>query len=71
MKFTKNLMNFQSWHVGQKIISRKKAHEDKVINYTLKIKLKVLGWVVNFQIKLQVFPQNPNMKKLQLEEQKR
>jgi len=57
-------MNIQRWHVGQKIISSKKAHEDEIINYPLKLNATSFGRIFYLQVKLKILPQQPNVQKL-------
>jgi hypothetical protein len=62
-----HLIDLQSWQVRKKIIAHKKAHKHKVIYNSLKIDLK--RRFDNLQIKLQILPQGPNIKKLPIQTQ--
>lgn len=47
-----NLMNCQRWSVGKKIISHKEAHEDEIVNYSLKVVLEILRRIINSHVEL-------------------
>jgi hypothetical protein len=46
----------------QKIIANEEAHEDKIINQSFEVHFE--SWVRYGQVKLQVLPQGPDVKKL-------
>ena len=57
-------MNFQRRCVWEKVISYEEAHEDEIVDNPLKVELEILGGIGYLQVEVQVFPQNPYMKKL-------
>lgn len=61
-------MNLKGRHMWKKIIPREETNENKIIYYPFKITNKILRWIGNFHIQVQVLSQYPNTEKLHIPE---
>lgn len=62
-KVETNLTYFECRHVWKKIIANKEAYENEIIHNALQVNLK--GRIRDSKFIIQVFPQSPDIKKLQ------